>query len=193
MTPSDSLGAYEVALRVAAALDEIGVPYFLGGSLASSLQGEPRATNDIDLVIDMPTHQVAAFARALGLDFEVDEEPLVDAIEQRRSWNIYFLPLVMKVDLFQKGAGTFDDSEFTRRRRFELSPGKALWVKSAEDSIVRKLLWFREGGSVSSHQWRDILEILRVSGATLEFPYLREWTSKLGLSELFERAQTEVR
>ena len=192
MMPSEVLGAYDVALRVAVALETIGVPYLLGGSLASSLQGEPRATNDIDLVIDMAVGKVPAFAAALGADFDVDQEALADAINRRRSWNIYFLPLVMKIDLFQKGTGPFDDSEFARRRPFQLAPDKTLFVKSAEDSVVRKLLLFRAGGEVSTNQWRDVVEILRVGGASLDHDYLGNWTALLGLAPLFERARNEA-
>jgi hypothetical protein len=192
MTLSDPLGAYEIALRVCAALDAVGVPYFLGGSLASSLQGEPRASNDIDVVIDMPVDAVARFSQALGPDFDVDQEALAEAIRLRRSWNIFFLPLVFKVDLFQRGAGAFDQSEFGRRRLFQLAPGKELFVKTAEDSVIRKLLWYREGDEASTHQWRDVVEILRVSGPALDQAYLAKWVAALELGPLFERASLQA-
>lgn len=188
MTPPEGLGAYEVALRVAEALERLGVAYFLGGSLASSIQGEPRATNDIDLVVELPPGKVRALAGALGDEFDVDEQALADALRAGRSWNIFYLPLVMKVDLFPKGHAPFDESEFARRRPVELAPGKRLFVKSPEDSILRKLLWFRQGGEVSTQQWRDVLEILRVGAATLDREYLARWAGTLGLKELLERA-----
>jgi len=84
--------AIDIALRVARVLDRLGVAYFLGGSLASSLQGEPRATNDIDLVVELGEEQVEAFAAALGPDFEVDEPALRAAARTRSSENIFFLP-----------------------------------------------------------------------------------------------------
>lgn len=90
-----------VALRCAEAFEQAGVGYFLGGSLASSLQGEPRATNDIDFVIDLHLPQLGLLARALGQDFDIDEESLRDAVVRRGSWNIFHLPSVTKVDLFQ--------------------------------------------------------------------------------------------
>ena len=157
--------AIDVALLVASAIETVGGAYFVGGSVASSLQGEPRATNDIDIVVEMPVGRIADLAAVLGPDFEVDQDMLRDALLNARSCNIFFLPSVMKVDLFGLGVAPFDESEFARRRRVRVrSEGDSLVVKSPEDTVLRKLLWFRAGGGVSDRQWRDVLEVLRVSG-----------------------------
>ncbi len=123
--------AIAVAMRVGAAIEEAGGRYFVGGSLASSLQGEPRATNDIDVVIDLPIAKTADLVAALGDDFEVDEDALREALGQTRSCNIFYLPVVMKVDLFCVGASPFDASEFDRRKRLLVRPPSGtLVVKS---------------------------------------------------------------
>lgn len=88
------LDALDVALLVAGALETIGCEYFVGGSVASSLQGEPRATNDIDFVVAMSSWRVPAFAAALGSDFEVDQGSLREAVASGRCANIFYLPLV---------------------------------------------------------------------------------------------------
>lgn len=180
--------ALDVALRVAETLDALGVPYFLGGSLASSVQGEPRATNDIDIVIDMPIGKVKAFADALGADFEVDQAMLRDAILHGECANIFYLPFVMKVDLFGHAHGPFDESEFSRRRQVTVADGVTLWVKSPEDTVLRKLCWYRDGGEVSDRQWRDVVGVLRLCAADLDLDYLRRWAKQLGVAALFERA-----
>ncbi|MGC4118209.1 MAG: hypothetical protein QM765_27395 [Myxococcales bacterium] len=79
----------DVTLLVARALESVGAEYFLVGSVASSLQGEPRATNDIDFVVRLSERQVEAFAQALGPDFAVDEDSLRDAARRGSSWNVY--------------------------------------------------------------------------------------------------------
>jgi hypothetical protein len=187
------LDALDVALLVAAALDQIGCEYFVGGSVASSLQGEPRATNDIDFVVAMMTWRVPAFAAALGADFEVDQETLRDAVATGRCANIFYLPLVMKVDLFGLGSGPYDEVEFSRRRRIRVkSTGEELFVKSPEDTVLRKLLWYRDGGEVSTKQWRDIVEVLRVSGPQIDHPYVDQWASRLGVAPLLVRAQSQA-
>jgi hypothetical protein len=180
-------GVVDVALRVGEALERCGAPYFVGGSLASSLDGEPRATNDIDIVMDLSADQVGAFAVALGSDFAVDEDSLVQAIKTRQSWNIYYLPWVIKVDLFPRRTGGFDDAEFSRRRKLELVPGRKLWVKSPEDSVLRKLRWYRDGGEVSGQQWRDVEELMRINARTLDHEYLKSWATSLGVGDLLER------
>jgi hypothetical protein len=188
--PSDAL---DVALLVAHALEEVGAEYFVGGSVASSLQGEPRATNDIDIVVSMLARSVPAFAAALGADFEVDQEMLRDALQRASCANIFYLPMVTKVDLFGVGPAPFDEAEFSRRQRVRVrQTGEELVVKTPEDTVLRKLLWFRAGGEVSDKQWRDVVEVLRVSGALLTRAYLDVWATRLDLTALLERARRDA-
>ena len=182
----------DVAARVARALEEAGVGYFLGGSLASSLQGEPRSTNDIDLVVALPEDRVDTLVQALGPEFEVDAEALRRAARERTSWNVFFLPLFTKIDLFVLRGDPFDASEFARRRPVEVRPGLSLAVKSPEDTILRKLLWFRGGGEVSERQWRDVVEVLRQSGPGLDHAYLESWAERLAVDDLLIRARGEA-
>jgi hypothetical protein len=180
----------DIALKVASALTLAGAEYFIGGSLASSLQGEPRASNDIDFVIALPSVRVDALRDALGSDFEIDTHMLRDALLHARCANAFYLPAVTKIDFFGRGYEPFDESEFSRRRPVVVrTSGESLVVKSAEDTVLRKLLWFREGGEVSEKQWRDIVSVLRISGQGMDDAYLGTWASRLGLDLLLERAR----
>lgn len=182
-----------VALQCAEAFEREGIGYFLGGSLASSMQGEPRSTNDIDFVVDLHPSQVESLARALERDFDIDVESLKEAAARRGSWNIYHLQTLIKVDLFMLRPSPFDQSEFSRRRRMEVTPdGRGLSIKSPEDTVLRKLLWFRQGGEVSTTQWRDIVQVLRVSGGQLDTEYMETWAERLGVAALLARAQGEA-
>lgn len=180
--------ALDVALKVAKALEHIGCEYFVGGSLASSLQGEPRATNDIDIVVAMMGHKVRPFSQALGPDFEVDEEMLRDAIRHTSCANIFYLPTITKIDLFAVGPSAYDEVEFSRRKPVRVRTDEILFVKSAEDTVLRKLLWFRQGGEVASKQWRDVIQVLRVNASTLDTNYLQLWAGKLYVDDLLARA-----
>lgn len=183
--------AIDVALKVAGAITAVGAEYFLGGSLASSLQGEPRATNDIDFVIALPAGRIKALCDALGGDFEVDFDMLRDAVLHARSANAFYLPNVTKIDFFGRGYDPFDESEFSRRKPVVVrADGESLIVKSAEDTVLRKLLWFRDGGEVSEKQWRDIVSVLRISGRTMDQGYLATWAARLHLEALLERARS---
>jgi hypothetical protein len=183
----------DVTLLVTRALERTEVGYFLGGSLATSFQGEPRATNDVDLVVDLAPEQVRPFVAALGPDFDVDEEALARAAQERTSWNIIYAPAVTKIDLFVLRDAPFDQAEFARRRRIEVRAGEGLFIKSPEDSVLRKLLWYRAGGEVSDRQWRDVVQVLRQSRAVLDDAYLDEWAGRLDLAGLLARARTDAR
>jgi hypothetical protein len=187
---ADAVG---VALRVASAIESAGGEYFVGGSLASSLQGEPRATNDVDIVLRLPLGRIPALVTALGADFEVDVDMLRDALLHGRSCNVFYLPTVMKIDLFAVGPSPFDESEFARRTRMTIRGQETLVLKSAEDTVLRKLLWYREGGFVSTKQWHDVVEVIRVSGPAMDQTYLSAWAKRLRVTDLLARATDEAR
>jgi hypothetical protein len=191
-TPEATVEVIDVALRVGGAIEATGGAYFVGGSVASSLQGEPRATNDIDIVLELPLGRIGELVTRLGVDFEIDVDMLRDALLHGRSCNIFYLPRVMKIDLFAVGPSAFDEAEFSRRRPVVVGDqGETLVIKSPEDTVVRKLLWYRQGGEVSERQWRDVVEVLRVSGPGMDREYVDRWSAKLGVSSLLERALVE--
>jgi hypothetical protein len=183
----------DIALRVGHAVEKIGGAYFVGGSLASSLQGEPRATNDIDIVVSLPLGYVSALKNNLGSDFEVDEQMLRIAVLRATSCNIFFLPALTKIDIFGVGGSAYDELEFSRRQSVIVrEDGATLFLKSAEDTILRKLWWYRQGAEVSERQWRDVLSVLRVSGPILNQAHMQTWSRFLGVSDLLERALLTV-
>lgn len=181
-----------IALRIASALESVGARYFVGGSLASSVDGEPRASNDIDFVVDLPLGRVGALVSALGSDFEVDQDMLRSALLDGTCANAFYLPRVLKIDFFGHAHGPFDDLEFARSRLVEVRPGLSLVVKSPEDTILRKLLWYRQGGEVSDRQWRDVLGVLVGQRGHLDDGYLDQWASRLGVEDLLLRARQET-
>lgn len=190
--PSEREDILDVAVRVARCLERLQVRYALVGSLASSLQGDPRSTNDIDFVSTLEVAQIPEFVRALGDDFDVDEAALAEAIRTAGSWNIYFLPWMTKVDLF-----ALDSADELRRTQLSRAEPtrigeQTIVVLRPDDTILSKLLWYRDGGETSDQQWRDILGVLRISARHLDNAYLDEWARKLGIDSLLERARSEA-
>jgi hypothetical protein len=176
---------------VVRALEGLHVPYQVGGSLASSIYGIPRATQDVDLVAQLRREHVAPLVAALGTEFYADAEMIVDAIQHRSSFNVIHLPTNYKVDIFLLQPGAWGREEMARRRAEQIGEGDdtvTLYFSSPEDTILHKLEWFRAGGGVSDRQWGDVLGVLKVQGNGLDFAYLRRWAAELGLTELLSRA-----
>lgn len=186
---ADQPEALQVASLVVRVLRELAVEYHVGGSYASAVHGIPRQTHDVDLVVDLRPGLHRDFARALEGSFHIDEEAVCRAVRERSSFNIIHFATGIKVDLFVKGSSSFDESEFARSIRVQLgdAAGTEMFVKSAEDTILRKLQWFRLGGEVSDRQWQDVSGIVGVQGDGLDTEYLREWADRLEIRDLLDK------
>ncbi len=183
----------EVTLKVTSVLEKLGVPYLIGGSLASTLYGMVRTTQDSDVIAEMRPEHIQPFVSALQDEFFIDEEMIADAVQHNSSFNIIHRDSMFKVDIFIPRPRPFLRSQFTRAQRqtFDLEPEISANFASAEDTILSKLEWYRMGGEVSDRQWRDILGVLKTRAGELELDYLRKWAGELKVSDLLERALKE--
>jgi hypothetical protein len=184
----------EVVLRAVALLDELRIPYLIGGSLASSIYGTPRTTADVDVVIAPRSDQLEPLETALRAEFYVSREAMEEAFRTRRSFNAIHLDSVQKIDFFMIGQQPFDVEEFSRRILHTLpgSEGAGIAFKTAEDTVLRKLQWYRAGGERSEQQWRDVLGVLAVQSGRLDEAYMDRWANHLGVSDLLARARTDA-
>lgn len=187
-------GPLDLALQMAAVLDSLGLPYVLGGSLASSIVGEPRATLDLDFAIQLRDEDIGRLIEALGKDYYVSEAAVRSAVARKASFNVVRLESVQKVDFFVLGDDLLDRRQLERRRRVVVaeSPRREIWIGSPEDQVLRKLEWYRQGGCMSDRQWRDVLGILAVQAERLDRCDLERAAAQLGLSDLLARALEET-
>lgn len=176
-------------------LDRLRIPYQIGGSVASSAHGIPRTTLDVDLVVDMAPELINDFASALNRDFYADSDLIRESFARGRAANLIHLATAWKFDLFPLQTDEYSRTAFARRSLREIRPdaGEAIQcaVASAEDTILRKLEWYRAGGGNSERQWSDLLGVCRTAREGLDFTYLRHWAAHLQVDDLLERLLAE--
>ncbi|MBN1486414.1 MAG: hypothetical protein JW981_02155 [Anaerolineae bacterium] len=184
----------EITLYVADILENLDIPYAIGGSLASAIHGVMRATMDVDLVSLMRLDDVEPFIQALGDAFYADESMIRDAVKRNASFNILHMDTMFKVDVFIAKPRAFDRAQLTRRQLLQLGESieQSAYVVSAEDIILAKLEWYKLGNQVSDRQWRDILGVLKIQDNQLDEVYLRRMAEELGVLDLLKRAFSEA-
>jgi len=177
---------------VAEIFDKLNIPYMVGGSLASSVHGIPRATQDIDIVADIKPVQVDSLVKAFEGEFYIDADMVQDAIKYSSSFNIIYLETMFKVDIFVLKNDLVSQDEMNRRQPYQVDSQQAFFVSSAEDIIIQKLHWFQLGGKISERQWNDILGVFQVQKETLDYSYLQKSAKLKGVAELLEQAIKET-
>lgn len=180
--------------KAARLLLNMGIPYVLGGSMASSTHGAPRSTNDADIMVEAFPGREAEFAAAFGDEYYVSLAAIVDANRRRSSFNVINTLIGFKLDFFVQKDRPFDASAMARRQERLVPEGatEPTAILSPEDAILTKLEWYRLGGESSDRQWRDILEMLEFQGARLDFAYLQKWSQELQVQDLLEAALAQL-
>lgn len=194
MVKQEPLEAIRITLQVTQELDKLGVLHVVAGSLASSLHGIPRATNDVDIVAALREQHVDAFVRALEGGFYIDADMIREAIARRGEFNVIELTTMFKVDVFVPLMDIVIRKELQRGVMVVVDHERNLSMRlaTAEDVVVHKLSWYRRGGAVSDRQWSDTLGVLVVQQGKLDLPYLRETAMLLDVSDLLDRALAEA-
>lgn len=190
-----TVGPGEVTLEFTEALEELGIPYFVAGSIASIVHGMVRTTMDADVVAAIGVEHVSPLAERLARAFFVDAEALQAAVAGNRQANVIHRDTMFKVDVYPMDREGYQQMELARRVRVPLSEDgeRAAFIASAEDTVLSKLVWYRKGEEVSERQWRDVLGILKIQGDRLDLSYMWQWATSLGVADLLERAMVAAR
>ncbi len=198
MAPSALPEPVRVALAIAATLERLRVPYVVVGSLASSLYGAPRSTDDVDFLVALLPDAVPPLVTALTPAYYVSAEAAREAATAAHggAFNAIHLESAVKVDLFVAGDDDFDAERLARRQPVHLTGamegGPAdVFVDTAEHTVLRKLEWYRRGGEVSERQWGDVIGVVRAQGERLDRDYMRAWAERLAVADLLDRAFPE--
>lgn len=183
---------YALIASVVAILEELDIAYALGGSVASSIVGQPRSTDDGDIAIHVNRDQAEVLVARLSEHFYVPASA-VTAVDDCSSFNVLDLATGSKVDLFVLGDSFLDRMQIERRvQRSPAGLPADLWLTSIEDQVLRKLDWYRIGGRVSERQWRDVCAVLHIQSNVIDLEYLTTTAEEVGLSDLLEQALREA-
>ena len=171
----------EFLRRICAALELSEVPYMVTGSVASSIHGIPRSTNDLDIVIAPTYNQLLAFLQLVKrFGYFAQPEAAENALRTRDQFNVVDFPNSWKVDLIIRKARDFSNTEFDRREPIQVGDLRFVVARS-EDVLIAKLEWAKI--SPSERQMQDAAGIVTVQGDQLDMKYVEKWVAALGLKE----------
>jgi predicted nucleotidyltransferase len=188
-------GPLEVLLDFTRVLDELGIQYVVVGSFASSARGFQRSTRDVDILAKIRLDQVELLYERLFGRYYIDRLAIRSAVINRSHFNAIHLDSMFKVDVFvPSDSDSLSQQQLIRQVPEKLSPDSdaIVYLATAEDTLLAKLVWYRKGHEISDRQWADVLGIIRLQGDRLDRMYLEDWAEQLGLGELLNRAFDET-
>lgn len=182
---------YELLQKVVTVFERLDVSYLVTGAVASIAYGEPRLTNDIDIVAAVEErHILGLLAEFPAAEFYIDEDMIKEAIREHGQFNIIHPASGLKVDVIIKKNTAFDESRFRRIRKIQPAPTFEADFSSPEDVIIKKMEFYKEGGS--EKHLRDITGILKVSGEIVDRDYISQWAERLGITEIWDAVKKRI-
>ncbi|MBN1273956.1 MAG: hypothetical protein JXB26_16960 [Candidatus Aminicenantes bacterium] len=176
---------YELLLFLVDCFEKLNIPYLVTGAVASVAYGEPRLTNDIDIVVDMSPAHIDVFKSCFpDNEFYLDVDSMKEAIKRCSQFNIIHPESGLKVDIIISKKDDFDQSRFARIKKINVSETKSADFAAPEDVIIKKLEYFKEGRS--EKHLRDIAGMLKISPELIDRAYISFWAKKLNFSKIWE-------
>ena len=196
LKPVDLLAVIYPARR---ALEILHLPYYLGGSIASSLHGMQQLAQDTDLVIDLGEQTLPSLLVALGQHYLLDEDQAREAVREQRPFPLIHLDSLMKVDVVIPKRDVFATSMLPLIQSYTLDERHPpIPLASAIEMLLFKVQRYqrdertRTDGMQDDAEWNDILGMLKVQGPDLDLPLLEEWAGTLGLADTWQRALVDA-
>lgn len=181
-----------VVVKIASILHEVKIPYFITGGFAVSVWGRPRATFDIDVVVELIEPKVEALAGALRKIYKagyIDETSAKDAIRHQSEFNFLDPFTGLKIDFWVTKRDELSLLKLQRKIPKKIS-GKTIYFISPEDLILSKLVWYTMGES--TRQLEDIESVIKISGKKLDMGYIRKWAKKLGTLNILTKLLAKI-
>jgi hypothetical protein len=173
---------FDLLRLLAGTLERLGIEYLVTGSMATIAYGEPRLTNDLDVVIALSIERVEEFCAAFPEDdFDLSRHAVREAELRRRTFNIMHFASGLKIDVILPKADDFEPSRRLRGKSLPVGPDWQARFASPEDVILRKLQYCQSGGS--EKHLRGIAGVVKIQGPRIDLGYLAEWAARLGAAE----------
>lgn len=188
ISPEDQRGFNR---QLVATLEDLGMVYAIGGSVAAMMYSQPRLTIDVDLMIVAPLRQISQLVQTVQ-SWQVYITPLENIIETNLPYSLPFNiidgTIGTKADIYLAKSTGLDAAAMARRQRlvWDRETGTEAWFLSPEDVILYKLSYYRQGGEVAQKHPTDIANMLGVIGAQLDLAYLAHWATAIGVADLWQ-------
>mgnify|MGYP001589980093 CR=1 FL=1 len=176
---------HELLKHIANTFESLKIQYLITGSIASIFYGEPRFTNDIDVVADIREEHIPALLKHFPeSEFYLSEDAIRDAIRHKYQFNIIHPSSGLKVDIIIRKDDDFNDSRFKRVKRFSPIEKTEANFSSPEDVIIMKMKYYKGGGS--EKHIRDITSMMKISGEMIDRDYIEYWAKRLALLDIWK-------
>ena len=178
------MGLYELLRIVVEVFERLQIDYLVTGSVASMAYGEPRLTNDIDIVADIRLEHLDGLEASFPTsEYYMSREMIEAAIQKAGQFNIIHPASGLKVDIIVRGNSPHDESRFSRKRKIRPAEEYEAFFAAPEDVILKKMEFYKAGGS--EKHLRDITGILRISQGEVDHKYISSWAERLGVSDVW--------
>lgn len=176
----------ELLKDISSFLEKSKIPYMLTGAWNVIYFGRPRASHDIDFIVEINEKDAEKTARAFKkefFDYILQEDAILDAISKRGFFNIVHLGTYLKVDFWMLKKNEFDESRFKRRIHVKLL-GQEMCLATQEDTILQKLRWYKQA-KIEKHLV-DAAFVFQMQKEWIDFKYLNYWLKKLKVENFFK-------
>ena len=180
----------EAALAVIEALESLGIPYVLVGSLSSNYYGVGRSTKDADFVAAINSQSVVQLAERLGRQFQLDAQPSFEMVTMTLRYILEVVGGSFKIELFRLSDDAHDQEHFRRRRRVKLLGAHEVSVPTVEDVVVQKVRW--SALARRSKDWDDALNVMAVQGDRIDWDYVNAWCDRLGCRAALDEIRQSI-
>lgn len=175
---------HELLRYIVRQLEEAGIKYLITGSMASMVYGEPRFTNDVDIVVEAHENDIARLKGCFTEDeFYFSEDAAGKAIRNEGQFNVIHPSTGFKIDFIIRKNEPFEDSRFSRIKRLKAAGDTVASFASPEDVIIKKMQYYKLGGS--EKHLRDITGILKVSKDMIDYGYIDRWAERLDVTDVW--------